>query len=69
MKWKYIFIMLTYANMNIIRFWIVLKTNIEQTKRNEGSYFYSYPFGDLAQESFKKVFMCASNKKASWEPS
>jgi hypothetical protein len=45
-----------YANMckhehekNMTRIWckIVLKT-----KRNEGSYPYLYPFGDLAQGSF-----------------
>ncbi len=39
---------------NITRLWckIVFKTNVEQTKRNEGSYFYLYPFEDIAQESF-----------------
>jgi hypothetical protein len=54
--------MLTYANMNMkinmTRLWckIVLKTNVEQTKANERSYFYSYPFGDLTQESFQGSF-------------
>ncbi len=35
---------------NMTRLWckIVFKTNVEQTKGNEGSYFYLYPFGDLA---------------------
>ncbi len=63
--------MLTYANMNIkdniTRFWCmnVLKINVEQTKGNEGIYFYLYPFGNLIQRSFQKVFMCASTKKIS----
>jgi hypothetical protein len=54
--------MLTYANMNIkknmTRLWckIVPKTNVEQTKGNEGSYFYLNPFGDLIQKSFQKGF-------------
>ncbi len=54
--------MLTYANMNMkkymTRLWwkIVFKTNVEQTKANEGSYFYFYPFGDLAQENFQGGF-------------
>jgi hypothetical protein len=30
----------------------MLKTSIEQTKGNEGSYFYLYPFADLVQGSF-----------------
>jgi hypothetical protein len=43
-----------YANIckhehekNITSLWckIVLKSNVEQTKRNEGSYFYLHPFG------------------------
>jgi hypothetical protein len=45
--WKRIFIMLTYANMNMIRLWckIVHKTNVKQTKGNEKPYFYLNPFG------------------------
>jgi len=48
---------LFYANIckhehekNMTRLWckIVLKINVEQTKGNEGSYIYLYPFGDLA---------------------
>ncbi len=40
---------------NMIRLWckIVLKSGIE---RNERFYFYLYPFGDLAQKSFKRSF-------------
>ncbi len=36
-------------DMNMTWLWckIMLKTNVEQTKRNEGSYFYLYPFEDL----------------------
>jgi hypothetical protein len=30
------------------------KTNGEQTEENEGSYFYLYPFEDLAQGSFQR---------------
>jgi len=54
-----------YANIckheyekNMIRLWckFVLKTNVEQTERNEGSYFYIYPFGDLIQGSFQGGF-------------
>jgi hypothetical protein len=48
---------LYYANIckheherNMTRLWckIVLKAIVEHTKGNEGSYFYLYPFGDLA---------------------
>jgi hypothetical protein len=47
---------LYYANIckheherNLIRLWckIMLKTNVEQSEGNEGSYSYVYPFGDL----------------------
>ncbi len=43
---------------NMTRPWckIVLKIGVEQTKGNEGSYFYIYPFGDLAQGSFQGGF-------------
>jgi hypothetical protein len=43
---------------NMIRLWckIVCKINVEQTKGNEGFYFYLYPFGDLAQGSFQRGF-------------
>ncbi len=39
---------------NMIRLWckIMFKTNVEQTKGNEGFYFYLYPFGDLVQGNF-----------------
>jgi len=43
------------------------KTNVEQTRRNEGSYFYLYPFGDLLQISFQGGFYVC--KKNSWKPS
>jgi hypothetical protein len=33
-------------------FHLVLKTYVEQTKGNYGSYFYLYPFVDLAQGNF-----------------
>jgi len=39
-------------------------TNVKQTKRNEGSYFYLYPFGDLIQRSFQGGFyVCNEYKK------
>jgi hypothetical protein len=50
-----------YANIckcehekNMSRLWckIVPKINIEQTKGNEGSHFYLYPFGYLDQGNF-----------------
>ncbi len=44
------------------------KTNVEQTKKNEASYFYLYPFGDLGQESFQGGSMCASNKEVFSKP-
>jgi len=46
-----------YEN-NMIRLWckIVLKIGVEQTKGNEGFYFYLYPCGDVAQRSFRKGF-------------
>jgi hypothetical protein len=39
---------------NMTSLWckIVPKTNVEQIEGNEGSYFYLYPFRDLAQGSF-----------------
>ncbi len=39
---------------NMTRVWckIVLKTNVEHIKGNEGSYFYLYPFRDLILKSF-----------------
>ncbi len=43
---------------NMTRLWckIVLKTDVEQTKRNEKSYFYFYPFEDLIQGNFQGGF-------------
>ncbi len=54
-----------YANIykykhenNMTRLWckIVFKTNVKHIKGNEGSYFYLYSFGDLAQGSFQGGF-------------
>ncbi len=54
-----------YANIykrehekNITRLWckIMLKIGVEQTKGNEGSYFYLYPFGNPTQGSFQGDF-------------
>jgi len=61
---------LNYANIckhehekNMTRLWckIVLKIGVEQTKENEGSYFYLYLFGDLVQGSFQKGFYVCIN--------
>jgi hypothetical protein len=43
---------------NMTRLWctIMLKINVEQTKKNEGLYFYLYPFGDLVQGSLQRDF-------------
>jgi hypothetical protein len=52
--WKWIFIMLTYANMNMKRIWqgygvrLCLRLLLNTLKGNEGSYFYLHSFGDLA---------------------
>jgi hypothetical protein len=43
-------------NITRLRCKIVPKTNVEQTKGNEGSYSYLYPFGNLAQKSFQGGF-------------
>jgi len=56
--WKIIFIMLTYANMSMKRIWqgygarLCLKLMLKKIERNEESYFYLYPFGNLAQGGF-----------------
>ncbi len=43
---------------NLTRLWckIMLKIGVEQIKRNEGSYSYSYSFGDLVQGHFQWSF-------------
>jgi hypothetical protein len=48
---------------NKIRLWcnIILQTNVEQTKSNWVSYFYLYPFVNLAQGSFHGSFHVATN--------
>jgi hypothetical protein len=54
-----------YANIckherekNMIRLWckIMPKTSVKQTKGNEESYFYLYPYGDLVQRNFQGSF-------------
>jgi hypothetical protein len=54
-----------YANIckhehekTMTRLWckIMFTTKVEQNKGNEGSYFYLYPFGNLAQGSFQRGF-------------
>jgi hypothetical protein len=47
-----------HEKKNMARLWckIMLKIIVEETKANERSYFYLYPFGDLAQESFQGGF-------------
>jgi len=43
---------------NLTRLWckIMLKTSVEHTKGNDGSYSYLYPFKDLAHGSFQGGF-------------
>jgi len=43
---------------NMTSLWckIMPKISVEETKWNEGSYFYLYPSGDLAQGSFQGGF-------------
>jgi hypothetical protein len=52
-----------YANIckhehekNMTRLWckIVFKINVDQIERNEGFYFYLYPYGHLAQGNFQR---------------
>jgi 5-methylcytosine-specific restriction endonuclease McrBC regulatory subunit McrC len=54
-----------YANIckheheqNMLKLWckIVLKTSVEQTKKNERFYFYLYPFEDPVQKNFQGGF-------------
>jgi hypothetical protein len=56
---------LYYANIykhehekNMTKLWckIMPKTNVEQIEGNEESYFYLYPFEDLAQRNFQRCF-------------
>jgi hypothetical protein len=55
--WKKKTTIVTYANMNMKKTWQgMFKTNVEYIKRNEESYFYLYPFGDLTQRSFQGGF-------------
>jgi hypothetical protein len=59
--------MVTYAKheheKNMTRLWckIMFKIGVEQTKKNEGFYFYLYPFEDLAQGSFQGGFHTCIN--------
>jgi hypothetical protein len=43
---------------NMTKLWCarLCKNGVEYIKWNEGSYFYLYPFGDLAQGSFQGGF-------------
>jgi hypothetical protein len=73
--WKQIFIMLTYANVNMKRIWqgygarscVGLMLNI--LKEMKAPIPIYTPFGTNIKEASKKVSRCASNKEASWEPS
>jgi hypothetical protein len=67
---------LNYANickheheMNITKLWckIILKTSVEQTKRNEWSYFYLYPFGDLTKMKLPRRLLCVHQVKKLFE--
>jgi hypothetical protein len=72
--WKRIFILLTYANMNMKITWqgygvrLCLRLILNKLKKMKGFIFIYTPLGTSFKEAFKEPFMCASNKKASSEP-
>jgi len=51
--------------MNITKLWnkIIHWTCVEQIEGNGGSYFYLYPFGDLAQWASMEVSTCSLIKE------
>ncbi len=53
---------------NLTRLWckIVPKIDVEQTKRNEGSYFYLYPFEVLVQKNFQRLLCVHQGRKLLW---
>jgi hypothetical protein len=72
--WKWIFIMLTFANMNMKKTWqgsgakSCLRLVLNKLKEMNGLTLLYIPLGTYFKETSKEVSMCASNKEASWEP-
>jgi hypothetical protein len=67
--WKQIFIMLTYANMNMEITWqgygarSCLKLMLNKLKEMRGPIFIYTPLGTLLKEASKEVSICASSKE------
>ncbi len=67
--WKWIFIILTYGNMNMKRTWQVysarlcLKPMFNRLKEMKGPTFVYTPLGTYLKEASKKAPMGASNKE------
>ncbi len=70
--WKQIFIVLTYANMNMKRTWqgfgtrLCLRLVLNKLKEMKGPTSIYTPLGNYLKEASKEASMCTSNKKASW---
>jgi hypothetical protein len=66
---KQIFIMLTYANMNMERTWqgydarLCLRMVLNKLKEMKGPTSIYTHLGTLLKEVFKEAFMCASSKE------
>jgi hypothetical protein len=73
--WKQIFIMLTYANMNMKITWqgygvkSCLKLVLNKPKEMRGPIFIYIPFRTQFKKTSKKAFMCVLSKKPSWKVS
>jgi len=69
--WKHIFIMLTYANINMKKTWqgfvVRLCLKLMLNKLKEGFYFYLCPFAELVQEKFPRRFLCVHKVKKLFE--
>jgi hypothetical protein len=72
--WKQIFIMSTYANMNMERTQqnysarSCLKLMLNKLKEMKGPTPIYTPLGILFKKVFNKASMCASSKEACWIP-
>jgi len=73
--WKWIFIMLTYANMNMNRTWqsygvrSCLRLLLNKLKEMRGlTFIYTFLRTQLKEVS-KKAFVCALSKEVFWKPS
>jgi hypothetical protein len=63
--WKWIFILLTYVNMNMERTWqgygarSCLRLVLNKLKEMNGLIFISTPLGTYIKEASKEAFVCA----------